>query len=206
MRIAVLIFGRLDKCANHHPNIVGTLSGHGVLDFFFSSDNSSPDHVNDFIKLYKPISYTNEPIKYDYDLNIYPGKKESTIMHNMTCHFINKNRVFSLLEEHINKTNTQYDVVISLRNDLMFHNRFNFNNLLDNTIYIPEGNDAIVNGINDQVAYGKLDVMKKYNSINPVELLELKLTIPHPESLTWANLQYHKIDIKRVDLKHYIYR
>ena len=123
----------------------------------------------------------------------------------MTCHFINKNRVFLLLEEYINKTSIHYDVVISLRIDLVFQNSFDFNNLLDNTIYIPAGNDWL-DGINDQLAYGKIDVMKKYNSINPVNLLEQKLTVPHPESLNLANINFHKLEIKRVNLNHIIDR
>ena len=111
-----------------------------------------------------------------------------------------------LLEEYKNKENIHYDCVISLRIDLVFLNNFIFNNLEDNTIYIPYGEDYIEdyidNAINDQLAYGNIDVMKKYNSINPVDLLEKKLSIPHPESLNCANIILHKLQIKRVDIKY----
>ena len=116
--------------------------------------------------------------------------------------FINKNRVFLLLEEYKNKENIHYDCVISLRIDLVFLNNFIFNNLEDNTIYIPHGEDYIDNAINDKLAYGNIDVMKKYNSINPVDLLEKKLSIPHPESLTYANIILHNLQIKRVNIKY----
>ena len=199
MRIAVLVYGRLNKCVEHYDNIIETIGKHNDIDFFLSSDNSSESLLNDFTRLYKPIMYNNNLIKYDYDLSKYPGGHEATKIHNMTCHFINKNRVFLLLEEYINKTSIHYDVIISLRIDLVFQNSFDFNNLLDNTIYIPAGNDWW-DGINDQLAYGKIDVMKKYNSINPVNLLEQKLTVPHPERLTLANINFHKLEIKRVNL------
>ena len=207
MRIAVLIYGRLNKCVEHYNNIIENISNpQNEVDFFFSSDNASETLVNEFIRLYNPILYNNKAIHYDYDLMKYPGRRSETKFHNMTCHFINKNRVFVLLEEYMNETNIQYDVVVSLRVDCVFQNRFDFNNLKDNTIYIPHGFDWVINGINDQVAYGKMDVMKKYNSINPVYLLEEKLSIPHPESLTFANIHVNKLNIERVNIIYHLER
>ena len=70
----------------------------------------------------------------------------------------------------------------------------------NNVIYIPKDYDWVVNGLNDQIAYGKIDVMKKYNSINIVELLENNLSIPHPESLNFANIKLNNIIVERVNL------
>jgi hypothetical protein len=197
MRIAVLVYGRLNKCVEHYDNIMQTLGNHDI-DFFLSSDNSPQKLLNDFIRLYKPVLYDNSPIRYNYDLRKYPGKRPESNIHNMTCHFINKNRVFNLLSE----INIEYDCVVSLRIDCLFEDNFNFDNLLDNTIYIPFGFDWVEDGINDQIAYGKFDVMKKYNSINPVDLLEKKLSIPHPESLNCANINFHKLNIERPNIKY----
>jgi len=211
MRIAILVYGRLNKCAEHYNNILEHIGKQNVIDFFLSSDNSSENLLNDFIHLYKPILYNNDPIKYDCDLTKYPYTRPETndqCIQRMTCHFINKYRVFSLLEEHMNIKNVRYDVVVSLRIDLVFQNSFDFNNLLDNTIYIPVGCDYAPNAINDQIAYGKIDVMKKYNSIflNVIDLLEKNLTIPHPESITYANICFYKLQIERVNLKYNIDR
>ena len=199
MHIAVLVFGRLNKCAEHHENIMDSIGREHDIDFFCSSDNPPTELLNDFIRLYNPKLYINSPIRYDYDLGKYPGRQPETHIHNMTCHFINKNRVFLLLEEHIHKENVRYDCVISLRVDCLFHSRFIFNELNDNTIYIPAGNDY-VGGINDQLAYGKIDVMKKYNSINPLYLLENRLSIPHPENLNTINIHYHNLNVKRPNI------
>jgi hypothetical protein len=118
----------------------------------------------------------------------------------MICHFTNKNRVFQLFEKYKEK-GIHYDCVISLRIDLVFSNNFILDNLEDNTIYIPDGRDYR-DGINDQIAYGKIDVMKKHNSISPVELLEKGLSYPHPETLHYANLKFNNIQIKRVNLEY----
>ena len=66
------------------------------------------------------------------------------------------------------------------------------NGLMDDTIYIPSGYDYVCNAINDQIAYGKVDVLKKYNSIDAKYLLEKNLTIHHPESLTLANINFNQ--------------
>ena len=202
MHIAVLVYGRLNKCVEHYDNIIESIGKHNEIDFFLSSDNSSESLLSDFIHLYKPILYNNEPVHYDYDLGKYPGKRYETNIHNMTCHFINKNRVFLLLEEHTNKNNIHYDCAISLRVDCVIKNNFTLNNLEDNTIYIPFGYDWIENAVNDQIAYGKVDVMKKYNYIDPVDLLERNLSIPHPETLTYANIIFYKLQIERVNMKY----
>jgi hypothetical protein len=64
--------------------------------------------------------------------------------------------------------------------------------------------DYIDYAINDQIAYGTVNVMKKYNSINAVYLLEQHLSIPHPESLHYANIHYHKLNINRVNINYYL--
>ena len=204
MHIAVLVYGRLNKCVEHYNNIIQHLGKDNHIDFFLSSDNPSDSLLNEFIRLYNPILFNNDPIEYDYELGKYPGKRIETNIHNMTCHFINKNRVFMLLEEYMNGESVNYDVVISLRIDCIYNTKFDFTNLEENTIYIPSGNDFRENAINDQIAYGKVDVMKIYNSINAKYLLDKELAIPHPETLNLANITLNNLIIKRVNLQYSI--
>jgi hypothetical protein len=159
--------------------------------------------INDFIKMYKPIAYNNDKIKTVYNLSKYPHKRYETNLQKMCLHFINKERVFRLLENHVYNTNIKYDVVMSLRVDVIIENYFQFN-IKKNTIYIPIGFDWVKNGINDQIAYGSYEVMSKYNTIykNIIYLLDNHLSIPHPESLTYAHLKYNDVKVERINLKY----
>ena len=206
MRIAVLIYGRLNKCVEHYNNIMDTIGREHTIDVFLSSDNSLDTQLQEFIELYKPISYNNDKIIYDSNLTKYESH-EATNIDNMTRHFINKQRVFALVELHVKNASITYDIVISLRVDSVFHNNFNLTPVQKDTIYIPNNYDYL-EGINNQMAYGSMDVMKKYMNIYKyiIDLLERKTTIAHPESLTLANIQFHKINIIRVNLSHVIDR
>ena len=204
MRIAILVFGRLDACEQHYDNILATFGDGNQIDFFASSDDSP--FINGFIRTYKPIAYTNEKINHYVDFSTFPGKYPETNIQNMACHFINKYRVFFLMEQHISNLNIQYDAIVSLRVDLVFHNKFINFEMEPNTIYIPEGSDWRVNGINDQVAIGSFPVMKIYNNVyyNSIEILKNGLTVPHPETLTNCNLLHNNVMIKRISLR-YVY-
>lgn len=209
LNIAVLIYGRLNKCTEHYDNIIDSIGRHNNVDFFLSSDNSSQSLLDDFIRVYKPIKYINKPIYYNCDITKYPNRRPETLdttIHNMVCHYINKLRVFALLDEYMIQLNRTYDVVLSLRVDCFFHNSFPFDNLVENTIYIPEGYDYGEKCINDQIAYGKVDVMRKYNSIflNIIYFLDNNISIPHSESLHYANIQYHNLQVSRPDIKYYL--
>lgn len=203
MRIAVLVYGRLKYCVEHYNNIINSIGKeNNIIDFFMSSDNSP--NIEDFIKLYKPLDYTNDKIEHNYNFKKYNGVRVETNIDNMTRHFINKNRVFTLFEKYVEKNNINYDVIISLRLNLLFKNKFIFNTIENNKIYIPKDYDPIPKSINDMVAYGNFNVMKKYNNIinNVDELLTKNLTIPHPESLTLANIIYNNINIVRTNVEY----
>ena len=205
MHIAVLVYGRLNKCTEHYENIMEHIGKHHTIDFFMSSDNPSEELLKGFLDVYRPVAYTHEAIKYDYDLGAYPGRRPETHIPNMTCHFLNKQRVLALLEDYIEKANVHYEAVISLRVDAVFHTRFEFTGMVDNTVYIPVGQD-FWGGVNDQIAYGLLDTMKKYNAIDAKMLLDKQLTIPHAENICIANIRFHKLQIQRIHLQYHLDR
>lgn len=200
MRAAVLFYGRLRHYQDKY--IGGAIKLFDQVDFFYSADNEAQPQFDDFIRIYKPVAYCNDTISYEYDFEKYPGRTPSgTNMNNMIRHFINLKRVFGLFESHIQATDTKYDIVISVRLDLCTGDLALFTPE-KNTIYIPEGDDHA--GINDRIAMGGIESMKKYMNIidNCEYLLENKLSIPHPETLTLANIKHCELNIKRLSMAH----
>lgn len=205
-KIAVLVYGRLNKCAEHYDNIIEHIGKEHEIDFFLSSDNSDEILLNNFINIYNPKEFINEKITHNFNFQSYNGLRPETNVDNMTRHFINKNRVFNLLEKYISTTQIHYDVVLSLRIDAQFNSSFIFKDINENTIYIPNSSDFVEKGINDQLAYGTLNSMKKYMNIilNCTYLLDNSFSIPHPESLTFANILCNHLNMKRFELNYYL--
>ena len=197
MRIAVLFYGRV----NHYEKkfLVNSLPHLCECDFFYSAD---AEPIDDFIKLYNPVAVVNDKITYNVDFGIYPNNKTNPAnIHNMTCHFINKKRVFELLEAH----DRVYDLIIATRFDLKL-GKLDLSIPEPNTIYIPKGEDHT--GLNDRFAMGDFETMRKYMKIydDCFYYLENGLSVPHPENLTLANVINHKINIVRFPLNHTIMR
>ena len=148
MKIAVLIYGRLNLCSMSYNYIIESLSNYDSVDFFCSSDNSHESHLHEFITNYKPLDYINDPIntdehKYMYSFPAVPPPE--TNIDKMIRHFINKNRVYNLFLKHIEVNNKHYDIIMYLRADLKIYDKFDFQYPKDNNIYIPEGRDSILN-------------------------------------------------------------
>lgn len=204
MRIAVLFYGRVINSKTCSDSIQKSLDyTNNTIDYFLSSDNANIDDLNQFIKIYNPVLYNNDKIEHNYNLSKYKTHTSVNI-NNMICHFINKDRVFNLLEKYIIKNNIVYDIVISLRTDLLINEKIPFNIPDDNTLYIPKGCDYL-EGINDQIAYGNIISMKKYMNIilNTIKLLENSVIL-HPESLNKANIYLHNLKIVRLNLSYSI--
>jgi hypothetical protein len=71
-----------------------------------------------------------------------------------------------ILEQHVEKTGSTYDCIISTRVDIKYHEPLSlerFVNTDPSVIFIPDSCDA--HGINDQIAIGNFSSMKKYMNI-----------------------------------------
>jgi len=199
----------MDKLEEHYNSIIYAIGTENNIDVFYSGDNSPETSLKNFVDLYKPVAYTNDKINTDCDLRKYPDRNPETMdicLYNLVRHYINKKRVFKLLDDYTTKNKVEYDIIVSLRLDLMFYSSFNFTSIKPNTIYVPNGADHSINAINDQIAYGNFNSMKKYMNIfdNIIYLLENKKSIPHSESLHYANIVYNNLNIERVPLIYVI--
>jgi len=145
-------------------NVLNTFGENNEYDFFLSINPELNEDLTEFIALYNPISICNDPIIYFDDYSKYK-KSPETIIHNMICTFINKMRVYKLLEEHINKTNIHYDLVISTRVTIQYNKKFN--EVINDNLNIPYGCDHS-GMIDNKIQINNINSMKKseYYDIN----------------------------------------
>jgi hypothetical protein len=206
MRIAILLFGRSRHAEHTYPTLVHSLGNHSA-DVFYSGDN---EPIEKLIEICTPVSLINEPITYTVDFSKYPIFIPDIYAPNfdsMTRHFINKKRVFILLEDYMAKHGVAYDLVICARLDIPIHGlAIPEPAPAKNTVYIPLGYDYF--GINDRFAMGDVDSMKKYMLLydSAVYLLDTKVTVPHPESLALANIKYKGLEVVRIQVSTEIIR
>jgi len=208
MHIALLIYGRINQFRDNYVTLFNHIGKEHTIDVFLSSDDALNSELNEFIELYKPKRYCNDKIKHEGKLKTYASWDKNVThnkaIYNVECHYINKKRVFTLLESYSSEASVSYDCVISTRIDLEFLTPFNLINPLDNTIYIPNQCDFVQYGINDQVAYGNMNTMSKYMNIYDTIffLLDNNLTVPHSEKMTFSNIQYHNLNVVRVPISY----
>ena len=205
MKVAVIFYGRISKFRETYHSF-SRVFGETNPDIFYSCDNEDEIYISEFKELYRPIAVCNEKINYSVNFGVYPGLESQTNIHNMTCHFINKMRVFELMEKYVKESGTVYDLVLSTRLDIIYISPIILSEPANNCIYIPDGWDY--SGLNDQIAYGNMAVMDIYMNIfiNTELFLKKNKSKPHPESLNNYNIIYNGIDVVRFPLKYYIIR
>jgi hypothetical protein len=209
LKIALLISGRINNNMVIFKNTMENLIKNYDVDIFVShSKNIHEKCINDFIDMYKPKKII-ESDEIFYDLTQF-AKHTGTNRYNCSAMFLNRKKVFGLLDTYIKENNIYYDIVISFRNDLFLNEEFNILKYLDyiksNHILIPEGNDY--GGLNDQLAFGNYYVMKIYFSLydSIIEILNKGILL-HPETLLKYYLCHlNNKKIYRFKFSYYIYR
>lgn len=211
----MLFYGRINKAEDTYKNIVDAIGSENTVDYFLSTGEQSVEQLNKFISLYNPIAYTNKEIQFTYDIPpnvVYPWLECRE--HNMICCFINRQRVHRLLEDYMEESKTEYDIVFSLRCDILFLQKIQYLTIQEDTIYIPRSYNGFIFidfmtiipeftqpliGITDAMAYGKASVMKKYSNTidNMMYLLNTGKCIMHPETINYANIMYNNLEIER---------
>lgn len=205
-KVAILFIGRI----LHHEKrfLFFYLTRKNKYDVFYSADDEPQAEIEKFKKLYNPIAICNDKItdppdyeKYNPD-NIHLSPKH---FYGISRHYYNLKRVWNLMEQHIEKTGTKYDIIIKMRFDLRI-GPFKLFKPYFNSIYIPFGGDY--NGINDRFAYGDYEGMKKHMNIidNVSYLIDNNLSFLNSEALTLANIIHGKIHVVRFETSHKIKR
>ena len=166
---------------NHKDNLY-------PIEFVYHRDESSPS-----------FNY------YDFETHLYHSQVDgNTNVKNVLNMWNNRYLAFTSAPE-------DYDVYILMRYDIAISDLIDFRNFTyeDNTIYIPCDNDHLW-GVNDQMAFGNREAMKKYVSIHTDHLHLFNSNDEelypwfHPESYLTRNLQRQGVNIIRIPQKSWI--
>lgn len=191
MKIAILFSGRINYYKDVYNNIIDKIVNNYQIDFYLSTspDISNQDDINGFIDLYNPIKVINEPINHDFDYNKYEKLSCWVRPQNICDMWYNRMRVFNVIED-------KYDIILSYRLDLNAFNCINYD--INDFINIPLCDDYS-GGVNDQIAYGNYNEMKKYMNLYsyiPEILNNCKM---HPETILKYYINNYNLNIKRCE-------
>lgn len=209
MKIAILFSGRLDATIEQYNNIMNNLVQSNDVDFFISHSKTDDNIIQDFVNLYKPKKIIESDELY-FDCGKYKPLSEKCKHHTM-CMYLNRKKVCNLLKEYINDNNTNYDIIISGRCDLVFGEKLDINSLINhinnNELCIPNP-QCDYTGINDQFAIGNYKTIITYLQIydSLFKILENDSLLFHAEQLLACYLKLENENIYRFNLKYFIKR
>lgn len=113
---------------------------HSPFRKFDESQMSTPDVdaiQNELVQMYGPLKYKFEqPLPRDIvcsytNTKIYDDSSKvfQNNAYNVISQFQSRNRVRNMLRDHVNITNEEYDTVLMIRYDNVFHDNINFFNI-----------------------------------------------------------------------------
>jgi len=164
-RTAFVLYGRIDGYEHVIENLVALKKKYNA-DFFCSLNKETKTSYHQ--KLYdslgmKSEQYHNEKTPTAPDYVLYMGDRTPPEYQFMYSAFYQQKRAFELLEEYEKKHRLRYNCVVVYRADIEARETLNIDELKDNTIYIPDGDNW--GGVSALFAYGKRDVMKIYTGL-----------------------------------------
>jgi hypothetical protein len=165
IKTAFILYGRIDGYEHVLDNLIHLKKKYNA-DFFCSLNKEIKTEYHQ--KLYdslgmKPDQYHNEKTPTAPDYVLYMNDRTPPEYQFMYSAFYQQNKTFELLEKYEDKHGFRYDCVIVYRADIEARETLVINELKNNTIYIPDGDNW--GGVSALFAYGKRDVMKVYSTL-----------------------------------------
>jgi hypothetical protein len=192
-RIAIIYTGHLrtwDKCRENQKANLWTED----TDLFFHTYEEPSHTVKQFVKIPQEYHIINE---HKYNDNRRPETSVGNTMNQWHNNFIG----FCIVPNN-------YDIYVRCRADTTFSSRIDLNSYdySDSKIYIPHGHNYY-DGINDQVAWGNYETMKKYYSVylNHADIFKDGVTF-HTEGYVTENMKRQGLNIVRVPIDNFIIR
>ena len=168
---------------------------------YFISLNKNAN-TQEFVDIFCKDFNINEDQVNIEEIEVPKEIKESKLrvrdrLDNMYSMFYNNYKCMELINNYEKKNKYKFDIIIKYRSDINGKSNIEIENEIDeNTIYVPLGNDW--GGLNDQIAYGNVESMKKYSEcyLNFLEYAILNKEF-HPEGLLSRNIKTKLLNVKR---------
>jgi hypothetical protein len=193
-KVALIYTGHLrtwDKCKdNHYKNIIT-----GNCKLFWHTYEANPGQW--YCTQIAGEYYKIEPGTHRYDAHRRPETSVANTLNQWHNNFVG----FAIVPNY-------FDVYVRMRADITFSGKIDFDSYdySGNNIYIPQGHNYY-DGVNDQMAFGSYEVMKKYYSVY-LHHLEIYQTgkIFHTEGYVTENLKRQGVNIVRLPIDNYVIR
>lgn len=196
MKIALIYSGHLrtwEKCRGNQKDFIITPE----CDLYWHTyEKPFEEDIKFFLQI--PGEFHKYEIgSHPYDQNRRPETSVANTLNQWHNNFVG----FSMVPKI-------YDVYVRIRPDITFEKKIEFSeyDYNQNNIYIPHGH-KYWGGVNDQIAFGNYEVMKKYYSVylNHGEIFKHGKRF-HTEEYVRENLERQGVNIIDVKVDNYIIR
>ena len=199
--VAILFAGRIKAYEHSEAKLKELQNKYNATVFCSMNKKIKSEYVKKFCATFdvKDEQLNLEPTVTPDWVKQLPKNKE-TSSENFYSTLYHKRKVFDMLTEYQNKNNIKFDCIIFLRADmdLSFSPVLNIPPIKHNTLYVPE---PIYDwsGLNDQMAYGDFETMKKYcGLINEIEkICKVQRLLFHPETMLKKHIENSGIHLER---------
>lgn len=148
----------------------------------------------------------DSPIEFDSDME--PDPRFPHPIQNTLSMFLGIQTSNAIKSLFASTRQIEFDCVIRLRTDLYFHKNINLSHdQYDLTnCYLNEQYIHTDYAVNDLFAFANPDIMNKYSSVysNIPKLIEADCAV-NPECFLGANLNAHKVKIKKIPLQNHVF-
>ena len=217
--VAIIFVGRINGYEECLDNLLYITNKYNPTVFCSLNEDKSSDYINNFCNTFNikddqiNIEQTILPEWINTFMNMNGIITEDVAngiigisAYKMYSMYYHQYRAFNLIEKYQLNNNMVFDIVLYYRADMKSTDTLELNMPDDNTVYLP--NERGYYGVNDRIAYGNFDTMKKYcNTVNNLDRILVKSNIIdydnchrclNSEIILLYNLNYENILINKI--------
>jgi hypothetical protein len=200
LKVAVFFSGRVQGYEDSYKFLKNFIDKYN-MDVFCSINSEFDQYHQDFVKNFKCKKYNFELFKQG-NFMLKPLIREFNNTNNGLSMFYNHRKCMDMILKYQLESNLRYDVVVYMRADILPTTRNGFSLVLDDYLHVPAGADW--DGLNDQIAYGSVEIMNRYCDLfYYVETYCNQLGCPpYPERLLKFHVNYLHIPVKRFQFSY----